>query len=158
MRTGALRIGHAQWRGRRGKEKTDKRWKKEKKEHKGKRFLAMATVFRFSVPFAKGTVLYLRALRPSFSVSPSLRQSARITSLERSSLRSCPVSRARGKVFYITLGLARERGHGSLLISALTSWTYISRRTLYAIPIRVRDNSTPCSNCSARALSPREFS
>lgn len=30
-------------------------------------------------------------------------------------------ARARGKVFYITLGLARERGHGSLLISALTS-------------------------------------
>lgn len=33
---------------------------------------------------------------------------------------------ARGKVFYTTLGLARERGHGSLLISVLTRWTYIS--------------------------------
>lgn len=40
-------------------------------------------------------------------------------------------ARARGKVFYITLGLVRERGHGSLLISALTLWTYISRCSRY---------------------------
>lgn len=89
--------------------------------------LWLVIVFRFSVLAREAqfsaSLSFSSSLPSSLLLSLSLFLSLCRYRLSRtlSGLRSCPVSRARGKVFYITLGLARERGHGSLLISALTS-------------------------------------